>query len=64
MYVLERLTRQGVKGHPRYVTYGISADRRLLERVRDGQKRPDDWRVAELGRAGMERYLTTWRKAG
>ena len=44
MYALIRLKHDG-HGCRGYTLYGVCGNRRLLERVRAGQERPEHWRV-------------------
>ncbi len=50
MYALERKVFLKTGHCPRYcwARYGVSANRPLLERVRDGQPSPKDWRVVTV----------------
>ena len=50
MFILEYLEFQGTERCPqhRWKQYIIGGDRSLLERIRAGQPRPEDWRVVEV----------------
>lgn len=50
MFALERLVFQGTEACPRYrwKQYALCGSRRPLERVRAGQRRPEDWRIVPL----------------
>lgn len=64
MYALVKLTRQSASGHLRPVIYGVCGNRRLLEKIRAGQERPEEWRVSDAGLSGLYKSTTSWRKAG
>ena len=50
MYALERLVFQGTETCPmyRWKQYALCGNPGLLERVRSGQRRPEDWRVIPM----------------
>jgi len=60
VYALVKLTRQGADG----LLYGVCGSRRLLEKIRAGQERPEEWRVTEAGSDSSYQNAGTWRKAG
>jgi len=64
VYALVKLTQQGANGRPRRVFYGACGSRRLLEKIRDGQERPEEWRVVAIGSGDLFQHAGTYRKAG
>ncbi len=64
MYALVRSTRQGANGRLRRVLYGVCGNRRLLEKIRAGQERPEEWRVVGVRSVAQFWHTGAWRKAG
>jgi hypothetical protein len=57
MYALERLVFQGTERCPQYrwKQFAVCANEELLIKVKNGQRRPEDWRVSPLADAVEER---------
>lgn len=64
VYALVKLKRRGANSRPRRMLYGVCSNRRLLEKIRDGQERPEEWRVVAVGSADLFQHAGTYRKAG
>lgn len=57
MYALERLVFQGTERCPQYrwKQFAVCVNEELLIKVKNGQQRPEDWRVSPLADAVEER---------
>lgn len=48
MFALERLTQQGRRSRHSWTRLAVCANEELLNKIRNTQRRPEDWRVRTL----------------